>query len=1075
MLAGYLYTPEWIARGGLLVALLLAASVCSAADPAAAPYVTRIDSREVFEAVTIPEGFRDDLVRTGKYLAPASESPDLLQTVYQDVHVYPRHVEFMAQEFPERFPDLTPEEYQRLVERRVTRRYWAGSLYEIEAPGAECPFGFTVFTDRGRTAELLTMEEVATVEATLRDTFTLAKLCFVPDSDEAQERARSWVDPPFSIYFLEPDDDVVYEAYTTGTTIGRVRLLGADEAESLSATGALSWQDIVVLDGVPAFLESVVSGIVTGGRQGELSHLNVRAARRGTPNVFVRDAHEAFGPFEGQLVRIAFGTFAYETPEPVDGAEAEAWWAEHRPHLDPPAPPDLAWDAFTSLAEMTEERSVLMSRFGGKATNLALLNRCLPEPMRLPGFGIPYHYYDAFIENNRIVNRLVDPPRSVTIKTYINALLEHPSFRSDSEFRAEMLDDLRSTVRRASVDGPLVAALAERIRTIFGSPQIKVRFRSSSNMEDNLEFNGAGLYDSTSVCAMDSQDGDDSGFSWCDPSQDSERTIERGLRKVWASLWNSRAFEEREYFQLPHELSRMAILVSPAFPDEAANGVAFTGNPLDPTDKRYLINVQLGDESVVNPDPDVVPERDILEITDGEVSAIIRSRPSSLVPPGSFVLTDDQLRVLGSTLSDVSSCFTVDPGPFDPARVVLDLEFKFSAENALILKQVRPFLITDLPGPTPTFRLVIPEGRAFEGVHLFKRTLDQEQALLSAGRFRSGTFSLPASRTSARAELIDALWIGGPDRAAEPKGPGAFSLAVTGSGPETTYTFTYRQRFDVAGDLYDLTIENVRFLDQDGMRELAFDDWYVSHTGDFLGGLTMVAVPVADPENKDAWIFFSGAGYPALPLYQVEVEGGGDRIELDYRLQRVLEPSATGPANLVGARIDIREGSREVTDYWHLVYRADWHNILQRFRVLLDPPLGDVHAVDVYEPFGRSFPPRGFLRGADMRILRTMTIASYIDWSDRPFMRGDANADGRANVTDAVVILNLLFRESQSAPCNDALDVDDSGRIDISDAVTLLQFLFLNGPPPAAPFATCGKDPSGDDEIRCGAFPPCDA
>jgi hypothetical protein len=95
------------------------------------------------------------------------------------------------------------------------------------------------------------------------------------------------------------------------------------------------------------------------------------------------------------------------------------------------------------------------------------------------------------------------------------------------------------------------------------------------------------------------------------------------------------------------------------------------------------------------------------------------------------------------------------------------------------------------------------------------------------------------------------------------------------------------------------------------------------------------------------------------------------------------------------------------------------------------------------------------------------------------FVRGDADASGLSDVTDAIVILGLLFLEggAGAVPCRDAADVDDSGALDITDAVYLLTFLFASGPQPPAPGPACGVDPGGDaDGIDCVApHPACDA
>ena len=75
------------------------------------------------------------------------------------------------------------------------------------------------------------------------------------------------------------------------------------------------------------------------------------------------------------------------------------------------------------------------------------------------------------------------------------------------------------------------------------------------------------------------------------------------------------------------------------------------------------------------------------------------------------------------------------------------------------------------------------------------------------------------------------------------------------------------------------------------------------------------------------------------------------------------------------------------------------------------------------------------------------------------FVRGDVNADGEAELTDAIFLLNWIFLGGAEPPCLDAADVDDSaiagGRfpIGVTDAVRLLQWL-LRGrsrPAPAEP------------------------
>ncbi len=74
------------------------------------------------------------------------------------------------------------------------------------------------------------------------------------------------------------------------------------------------------------------------------------------------------------------------------------------------------------------------------------------------------------------------------------------------------------------------------------------------------------------------------------------------------------------------------------------------------------------------------------------------------------------------------------------------------------------------------------------------------------------------------------------------------------------------------------------------------------------------------------------------------------------------------------------------------------------------------------------------------------------------FVRGDANGDGKTDISDAITILAYLFSGAESS-CLEALDVNDDGKINVGDPIYLLTYLFAGGPPPPAPFPEPGGDP----------------
>jgi hypothetical protein len=88
------------------------------------------------------------------------------------------------------------------------------------------------------------------------------------------------------------------------------------------------------------------------------------------------------------------------------------------------------------------------------------------------------------------------------------------------------------------------------------------------------------------------------------------------------------------------------------------------------------------------------------------------------------------------------------------------------------------------------------------------------------------------------------------------------------------------------------------------------------------------------------------------------------------------------------------------------------------------------------------------------------------------FARGDPNADGERNISDALFILGALFLGASSLECEKSADSNDSGGVDLSDPVHLLNHLFNGGPAPRPPYPECGTDATPDD-LPCPAHAGC--
>ncbi len=1034
-----------------------------------------------FLSISIPSAQGGGVQRLTKYLLPADpDDPQLLPPLFHNVARYPLHQQFLAAEFSDRF---AVEFYSQLVGDRATRRYFSGAVFLLATPTGPL-YGYNVLTNfDADPRELPTFEEVTAIHQQMLEAVTLRPLKYYPDARITRDHAATWPDTSF-VYFESERPEVTFQAYTQGVGFGRVRVHTRASFEAANASGSISFQDILVLDHAPRDIEGVVGGVVTAEPQSDLSHIAVRTARRGTPNAFVREAARAFGPHDGELVRFEVRADDFNV-DAATVAEAEAWWAESRPELSVLPEIDPDYQGLDRLEEIANhmDGALLESRFGGKASNLARLQAILDGPLgqyREVGFAIPVHYYLQFLRTGQIPSAR-DAAVLLTYDEYIDEVIAWPEFESDSQLRFTVLKQLRDHMREnGAVDAELVSALASRIESVFGSRDTVVRFRSSSNAEDALEFNGAGLYDSTSVCVLDDFDGDSSGPSLCDPTKKNERTIVRALKKVWASNWNFRAYEERAFFGMPQASTAMGLLVSRAFLDESANGVAFTGNPDQPLDNRYIVTGQVGEESVVSPEPGVVAEKNLLRVEDGVVVEIFRALPSTLVAAGETVLSDAQLREIGALLWHIDRDFPVTLGDYPRRQVLLDIEFKIESNGDLAVKQVRPFLRSSSVPPAPTFELDIPPGTVSCGVFVHSRSPQESLRLKSRVEFASGIHALPTETDAFFGELFADVRVGYEEGLAIPDGPGMFRWSAIPQGDAVRYLFRFEQDFRLPnGELYTLRLQNLEFRargEQSLDSPLRFDEEFLTRSLALEGDRGLVAR-------------YSSCTYQTLPLWQVDVSAAsGEHFRLLQRFEPPTDPTATGPASLVFADLDFGgDRKRQVIRYWDLVYGAIRHNRDVRYWAVLDPPVSleslsePVHVVEIVsgEPDLGIAAAVNYL-GDDFQILGSLNGVSLTgelvesNGDDTRFIRGDVNSDGELNLSDAIDLVGQLFRGAPATECWKSADVDDDGIVDLADPIRLLLHLYAGAGPLAEPFGRCATDAT-PDSVPCLSHAICSA
>ncbi len=663
--------------------------VCSDAEVRAGKRVCAhsIENEAQWQALSVPASAIDQ-ARTTKYFVPAKSSARL-PTLIMDVNSFTTHFQMMVDAFGDRFAGLSLAEYVQIITHPEHRELFAGSLTEYIGDGGARIFGYVVWDDQAGADSAISCAQFRSVHTALGERFLVGELKAIAATGYQRDVLDDCDVPSY-----DPSTAVDYEAYSQAVGYGTVRRYRVGELPAATANAEFGFQDILILDEAPLDVETIISGAVTGTRQGELSHLNVRATARGTPNCYVRDAYSRFAEWQGKLVRIECGANELTIAE-ASQKDAQAWWDQLRPDpVDVPTP-DVAYTSLVRLlaapTDSAAERATSLSRFGAKGANLAALYQRIDPALQLIGFLIPMHYYDAFMRNNSWTTDLGDGPEQLSFADTITRYLSDAEFLTSGSLRRTRLESLRQAMRASSCDATLMADIADEIRGVFGNETTMVRFRSSSNAEDSLAFNGAGLYESTSVCLADDTDSDDIGPSRCDVDKAKERGVCRGLTKVWASLWLPKAFDERSWFGIDHAQVTMGILVNTRSKGERANIVAFTGDPNRAADPRYLVNAQVGHKDVVSAEPGVYPEKNLLTVEAGSVTDIERARGSTELPAGQYVLSNAQLEQLGGALHTIDELYPVDGEPPATGRLLLDTEWKVLSDGRLIIKQVRPF------------------------------------------------------------------------------------------------------------------------------------------------------------------------------------------------------------------------------------------------------------------------------------------------------------------------------------------------------------------------------------------------
>ena len=429
---------------------------------------------------------------------------------------------------------------------------------------------------------------------------------------------------------------ISYIPMNVGRTLGKLKFI-----DDPKAIDDLSPQDIPVFKELPLDL-SVVAGVITTVIQDAGAHVNLKSKERNTPNMVMKDADKIKEWRE--LYNHQYVEMSVENEQPVIKLSTEAEVKAYHKKKDDAKPKSVIENGnateillFDTLAQKNTPFELIKSAnsYGGKASKLPLLahkemvglgsvlHKSLGYRLTPMGFSILIKYYFDFVKANpelkKQLNKLKDAEMSLNGLTPPSPKERAQVVKNiqDMFYVATIPDNLFSQLQ------PMADALKKQVvETYPKSPLKKVKIRSSSNAEDIPQFDGAGLH--SSYGAKIDKVGEPNSECHIKVSQEGVATKEEmkpeslacAIKGVYASLWNKRAIEERNFARIDQHSTGMALAVNMSYDfrddsegvDEIGNAVVVTRVINSSGVYGYRISLNEDENLVTNPTPDTQSE-----------------------------------------------------------------------------------------------------------------------------------------------------------------------------------------------------------------------------------------------------------------------------------------------------------------------------------------------------------------------------------------------------------------------------------------------------------------------------------
>jgi hypothetical protein len=527
---------------------------------------------------------------------------------------------------------------------------------------------------------------------------------------------------------------IPYIPMNLGKTYGFLKIV-----KNLGEVKELTPMDIAVFKELPLDL-SVVSGVITTVIQDAGAHVNLKSKERNTPNMVLRDLAEIkkLEMLDGEPVEMSVEN---ETFKIVKTDIDVKKYHEQKEALKPnyviengTANEVLLFD---EMAEKYTPLELIKSSisYGGKASKLPLLahkniaglgsiiEKLLGYRLTPMGYSIPITYYFDFVKAN--------PELNEELQNLIRREMSEDGLKPPSpKERAELVEKIQKLFFAAKIPNDLFEQLGPKSldlqKQVLGaypkSPLKKVKVRSSSNAEDIPQFDGAGLHSSYSAEIGQIGEADTtckrkiSLYGVTTKETMKPDTLSCAIKGVYASLWNQRAIEERNFARINQHSVGMALAVNMSYDfrddsegiDEIGNAVIVTRVINSKGVYGYRLSLNTDDNLVTNPTPNTQSEILIASFLEFKEDPKFSFMQFAKTNPKSEAKTapmfgDNIYKTLIRVAQRVELNYCKNNPNYYPGGdcnwitgdlerpTSLDMEFKIYSNGEVLIKQVREF------------------------------------------------------------------------------------------------------------------------------------------------------------------------------------------------------------------------------------------------------------------------------------------------------------------------------------------------------------------------------------------------